>query len=520
MPERFEMGPEDFYAFIAESWAGLGEGTILYDREIYQAIDLFEKENQHHFFAPLTLRIPNETSTKQVDLFTLDSMLGNSMLRLYRYAEKPLAYGNPDDLDLHFLEANIPDDQLIIQENLYNLVREDISLKLRRILNFNLILNFVIIGLSCVIFGFLIYQTLRFFNKRNAFVDIFMRIRNDDVEKEIVAVRQFYNQLCSLDYSQRLNLINKNHKKDKNKEHFSKEAKGSKAKIANTSNLNFKNYKHLLYVFLFMVMLGGLCMVLYVDFSVKKKNIETKVSQAIDANLLFDEFGVAFLTLYQYMKNQPGLTIRNKPFTEEWERAYMKISNSANFFSNLRQTSDQEFLQELDRVLKEDLCTLMYDFSGCFGPVTIARNGLLSMNSFVVENVKAIKSSYDNSNKTYEAVKEIVLSNTLTDLEWAYWLYQPPGFQALEAILKKQVVNNVESSMANTKVLIITFTSCFFIFIWVFLQPLWNAILSEKILLRKMIRLIPINIIKKNSYIKNYVILTSQELLKSIRNLF
>ena len=514
--DRFEMDPETFYNYTVSAYKSVGEELIHSSREIYQAIDLFEDDLQDRFFAPIRVWMPNETSPRFMDIFTFDGLVGNAMLRLYLYSEKLITEGNPDDPDYTFVEQNVMDDQLIVEEDIYHLIREDITLKLERVEDFNLGLNFVIIGFSCVIFGLLVYQTLRFFKKRNTFVDVFMRIRNDDVEKELLVIRQFYDQLCAAECTQKLLTLTG---KTKGKLH-SKEDKSKKAKIANTTNLNYKNYQHLLKVFLFMSMLGGLCMILYVDFRNKKKNIESAVSDAIETNLLFNQFGIAFSTLYEYFQGNSALTMRNKPYSDEWQRAYDEISNSASFFNSLRETDDKEFLRELDEVLKQDLCTLMYDYSGCFGPIAIARNGLLSINSLMLKGASVLKVSYDSSNKTTEAVQELINLDTLIDMEWSYWLYQPPGFQQLEAILKKQVMNNVESSITNSKALIITCTSCFFIFIWVFLQPLWNGILSEKILLRKMIRLIPINIIKKNSYIKHYLILTSQELLKNMRNLF
>jgi len=517
--ERFGLAGDDMYYYFGSMWTGIGEGLLTASKSIYGSIELFEKEYQDEFFEPIRINLPYDNSQRTIDIFVLDTYFDNAMLRIQKFSELPKSDAKSTDPDFLFIRHNTLDDQYIVEENIYNLVTKDISSKLTKIKTFSLALNFVIIGLSIVIFGLLVYQTLVFFRKRNIFVDAFIRIGNEEIEKELQSVQQFYNKQLAADNSGKLATKAKQHKHKERGLLAQKEAKNRKAKIVDTSNLNFRNYKNLFFVLFFMTILSALCTIIYTQLEKMKKNVEEKVAQAVETNLYFNHFSTAFLSLYPYILGDT-ITIKNKPFEEAWQYYYDIISNSAIFFNSLRQTDDEEFLAELDHVLKEDLCTLMYDFTSCFVPITVAKNGLLSINSLIAKGVRFIKESYDSSNKTREAAIEILHTNEFIDVEWAYWLYQPPGLQKLEEILKNRVVKHVDEVIRNTRMLIAIFSVCFLIFIWLFLQPIWNVILTEKILLEKMTRVIPINIIKKNSFIKNYLINNSNGRLKQINNSF
>jgi len=89
------------------------------------------------------------------------------------------------------------------------------------------------------------------------------------------------------------------------------------------------------------------------------------VSRAVRNNIIFGKFGTTFLTLYQYIQDDGGFTLRNNPIEEEWERDYEDIASSVAFFNELRDNDNEEFLKELNDVLLGDLCDVLYNGEGC-----------------------------------------------------------------------------------------------------------------------------------------------------------
>ena len=241
----------------------------------------------------------------------------------------------------------------------------------------------------------------------------------------------------------------------------------------------------------------------------------------VEASLIFIKFGTPFITIYQYIGRDKNLTVRNNPIEEEWYKDYEIITTTGKFFHSLQDIDDPEFQIQLEYLLTDDLCPLVYDdpVIGCSGAREIARQGLIAVNGLLIETMRDLKDTYDQSNKTLEAKREIILKDSLQESENAYWLYIPPGYQVLDKLLRDLIMKNVDIFEKNATVLVTCFSVGFFLFIWLVLFPIWKVLRSERFRLQAMFKIIPINVIRSNSFIKNYVIFNTNGILVPIRKL-
>ena len=230
------------------------------------------------------------------------------------------------------------------------------------------------------------------------------------------------------------------------------------------------------------------------------------MEKAIQMNLLFDKFGVIFLSLYEYMLQDKKITVKNRPVEEVWNEDYLECANSAHFYESLKGELEEDSLQQLNAILSGDLCEVILNGEGCTGVREESKNGLLALNSLIVNAAADIKRSYDSSNKTWEAIYDIYQKDTLEDMEWAYWFYTPPAHLAIEGILKAQLVNSVQSYREKVTITVFCLVGGFcvmILFVWI---PIWRLLLQERKLLKDFVLMLPHNCILDNNFLKAYIV--------------
>jgi hypothetical protein len=113
---------------------------------------------------------------------------------------------------------------------------------------------------------------------------------------------------------------------------------------------------------------------------------------------------------------------------------------------------------------------------------------------------------------------EILNKNSFYLMEWIYWLYQPPAYQQLEGLLKKNILKKGEDFVYNSRIMIICFGFGFFLLIYIAWLPIFKAIRKEREMLRLAFRVIPIGIIMHNRHVKQYLMNNSGGVLSAVRN--
>ena len=442
-------------------------------------------------------------------MFSFDAELTNAVYNLYPESTKPMTDFSVQNKNFRLVLNNVLDDGYIQEELVYKLVQNDVASKLSSIKFFGLMNNFIIVGIGILLFGLIVYSEALFMRKKSIFIEAFFKIKDSDVESELRLVKAFLNSVKKNEQNDALLeevkekfILTRDKRRKKLEAKQIGQLQFAKGKSPDLSKLNTKAYILLISALLFQILIVAVCLTIYAIFSDGKSHIMTQVDRAVEANLLFNNFGTIFLTLYEYIVTDGQMTVRNNPIDKEWERDYQLASQYADYFAKLRDTGDRTFLQELDYLLTGDLCLIMHDHSGCDGAREEAKHGLLAISSLMIKATKTVKDAYDRSDKSLAAIKDILETDELQKTEWSYWLYVPPAFQHLEGLLKTQVLNTIKNFQAQSTGLIVTFTVCILIFTELIWKRIWNTFRYERAKLRKMMRVIPVNIIRENSSLR------------------
>ena len=135
------------------------------------------------------------------------------------------------------------------------------------------------------------------------------------------------------------------------------------------------------------------------------------------------------------------------------------------------------------------------------------------MNALIVNAAADVKRSYDSSNRTLEAIIEVFAKDTLINMELAYWLYTPPAHLAIEAILKKQLFNSVQSYRLSVTLAVFGLVGGFFIMILLVWIPIWKLLLEERSLLKCFVLMLPHNCILDNNLVRTYLFRNAEKAL-------
>jgi hypothetical protein len=181
------------------------------------------------------------------------------------------------------------------------------------------------------------------------------------------------------------------------------------------------------------------------------------------------------------------------------------LLHSVSFFNKIQETVDPIFLEDLETILTGDLCLLQYAFESCVGAREQARLGLIGVNTIVAETAREIKTAYEESDKSFNSVKKIFNKTSYLDMEFIYWLYQPPAYQQLEAILTKNVIKNGVDFGNKSDGLILGFGLGFFLLIYFVWRPVYLALKKNREDVQHVFKILPLSVILNNRYIKQYL---------------
>jgi hypothetical protein len=100
-----------------------------------------------------------------------------------------------DNPELNFIMNNVFDDPFIVEEDIYHLVKEDITLKLNLIEQFADINSIIITILAFFLNISILIQEFVFLRQRRRFVEVIRKIPIIDIEKEVNPIKNFVNAL-------------------------------------------------------------------------------------------------------------------------------------------------------------------------------------------------------------------------------------------------------------------------------------------------------------------------------------
>jgi len=514
LSEGFGHSGLDHWNWLFEFYSHDGNMILETNRKSEALIGYLEPNLKTVMYRPLKVIQNYDKTIRYSNMFELSNLLGNAAIRYYS-TYTGVIYPPADDPINEFMRINSLNDLLVINEELFGLLADDVVKKLDSIEMFIGKALLIILGFSVVIFGLTCLMELNYKRHKIYFAESFIKI-NDHHVSEILEKAKLLKKLVQEEDRNHISLEKLNFVRKLRENKSKNTAKTFTRKSIDISGLNTKTYIFLGLLLIFQLAIGSICFIVYRIFVSGKEQATTQIQRITDLNRVLFTFSSTFLTLYEYLTTDGSSLIRNKPLSEEWEKDFDKLSESSAFFFSLRE-GDANTTSSIDYLLHGDLCKVLFVSDDC--TFEIPRTGIMGMNSFVLNGIEDIKKSYEMSNRTEEAKKEALSMKIFRDVELVHFNNALIAYEEIQAILKNNMFKSLENVKDKSLSIIILFISCFVLFtrfIWV---PIWRDFLRERNAFNRILRIIPIEIIIKNTYLRNFLVLYAGNILFSIRDL-
>jgi len=492
------------------------------NNQIRLSISKIDKSEQPRFYEKLPIQERGTPSiVKQLNSLDACTEIVNAGFRLNSLLpDKPDA----DNPDLTFILENTLNDLVVNNEDIANILLDDNQISLAKVEHTVLILMIVTLVISISIILFVGRSELKFIKRKNNFLDSFLRIKDYELEGTLGVVNSLYTALKDNDRDERLmqKLLAKNLQQsagpDVSKADGKKEHRAFKAKSANTRGMNVITYVNLGLVTSFVlifVLIFGILLGVFVSY---ESSISKLMNRIINTNVNLFQFGLIFTSLYEYISENDSTTIRDEPIGSEWERTYHLLTASNDYFNSFTD-QDATFNDQMVTLLNGNLCSMLFSDRPCATEVTgIGARGILSINAFILKDLREIKDYYDNSDKSPASQITALTMQDFLDVEVAYTIYTTRSYNRLTTVLTSQFNREVDQLMKRS--IIIGVVSV--VILLVLVKFIWLQAISrmeeERKNFRSLMRVIPVNIVMTNRYLKNYLMRNSDRILDSIKN--
>jgi hypothetical protein len=302
-----------------------------------------------------------------VDLFKLDRMIVEAIYRMSHFRTLNFTEQCPEDPNLLFILNNILDDQFIIEESFYDIIKEDIYLKSRYIEGLSSSICFILLAISVVLYAFMVTKELKLICFRSSLAESFGKITQLDLEHHLQKVLNFM-ELYENKQNATSALFSKMNKEAKTRILDTKTAKEERGAGLNQTKLNFRIYILLLLILLMEVLVVGIS---YLNFLLTQSNqneISLHVGNSVHAGNLNANMIVLAVGLYPYMLSNGAATLKNKPFNEVWREIVEEAGSSQDFYLSLLGQLDQDLAGRLRAMYSQDLCEIIIT-DECFEPI-------------------------------------------------------------------------------------------------------------------------------------------------------
>ena len=426
--------------------------------------------------------------------------------------------------NVHFILENASDTLLLAVENSVAILITHLILVISLIIQYKLILLITMGGAFFIIFFASLYHVNNQNIERRNFIQIFLRINDKDAEIAFKRLKEFNNLIKSnhkdRDISKLLKVYENyenytvKHSKIVKKQKFIKIGKETRLK----RNIYIKLF-FLLVVFC-IYQLGFMADYIYTQSYCEQQQIFSLRMVYLDVT--FYHYVLGFVTTYIYIAQNGNFSIEGVPLNSIIDSYLDRISSPADFYLQF-QDAPGYIPPEIDELLKTDLCIKVFsdpqDIDICHQSGDGApQNGLISVMSWIGRTLRTMKNTYDISNKTEDAIKDIFNQTYVKNLEMIFDNVFFWGFEALNSrvnddISGQQALINLGIILRTVFGAMIYATLPLFIGNWVFkyLDNLPNDF-------KKVMKMIPISILRNNTSMKVFLLKISSKILGPIKN--
>jgi hypothetical protein len=258
-----------------------------------------------------------------------------------------------------------------------------------------------------------------------------------------------------------------------------------------------------------------------VIFNQKKNIIKQEVGTIVQVNTNLYDLNLISTAIYEYIQFNGTTNIRTRPINDEWENTYSRVASSQTFFASLFQVQNGNKVTidlELEQLITGDLCQVMNASALIcgLGNGTLG-NGIMGLNSYVLQTLRQVKDTYDSA-KTLANAKKALSMASLVGIEYLYAVMQLPVYEYLGQILEERVETHIQEVDDLLKTPVVVSVVLYIVLGYMLSTQLVRLIREERIRWKKMFRKIPFNVVINNKTFKNFLVKEAGNILSSVKS--
>ena len=510
---RNRHGAGKFDLSLLSNFRDIAPNLAQANNEMRNSMFYFKEEQRKQFYELIPVYYPdNITLNSYHNAFDIHSQLVSSGLRLY--ADLP-ATPAPDNPDLNFIINNTLLNSLLTHDmKVFSLLQEEDARIVNEMAEFVLILLSILIFTGVIVIMVTIKNEVNFIKKKVLFFDHFFRINEVYIRKTINKAGRFYEALKDNNYNEEdvlyeVQSYSQNKSKTWATSHRANEQDHSqlatKKRKANFRAINKESWIGVLTLVGFILWFWVAYAILYAEFMHQKDSIQVYKLQIINTgNFLFCT-NRGLIYLYIYLGGLGDVKILGKSAGEVWSENLKNAIAMTNYFTELMNSQyDEKYEKSIKKLLNGNLC----DLGLIFNPMACYRDGkgatqqgLIGVNNYEFSVMSTLKSKYDTSNKTIEAMKEVYFDSSYAEIERLYFSVMGPSIRELRSVFQELFVMKVE----RFRDIIFTLNKVWLVSFLVLAVIYWKFGLKkmerEKVYFRSILKVIPLNILLSHKYL-------------------
>ena len=420
----------------------------------------------------------------------------------------PLQQINQQNNDMNFILNNTLNGLLGANGKITDILLDDNIFKFQYLTNFMLYSSIACALVGLILYLFLIYHYSKEIERRNKLINMFLWLSESEINKSLKPVKFFESYLSKAEFE--LNTVTmsvfQGHAKPTDSNKIAKKH-GSRKKEIDMTHINLRLLRILLRILISIFVVLIPFIYLTSTIRLKSKQIKADIHSIVKVNRNLYDLTIIASTIYEYVQYNSTTEVLFEPIGKQWEETYYRISMTSDFWIELQDDIRADESSELQALLTHDLCevlNLTSVFCGFYKRAAI-NQGVIGLNSFVLLTMRTVKDMFDTSDRSHASAKAALSYGDFVNVEFLHDLIELPVYQRIAEILEEKVkdsLSKVVKSIKSTVIIVLIaylFQGCFSVLI------ISRNIREEHAKWKKMLRKIPLDLIRSNKTLMNYI---------------
>lgn len=525
---KSDLGADDFEIYCLDQISTVEQELRTYNRDFRVLLAGVKPEIAHEVYNfNITLQLFDSDVNSQIPttgLAIVDFIAGLGF-EISKLSPSEITTDNPI---LKAIIENSLDDLVIRLEEDSTLFHEQIAHELdniQSVLTIVTAISFLIYFFSLLFFA---YVSRRLYNSNTAFFRTFTFLTNNEIfwmENDL----KIFNKAIALSYSDESELIDFSskmrgvevlayHRMSEKKDLQNGKQNGGRAfKTASARNFNRRGWvKYLPFALILAILTALYASILSRSASFESDYKALILNEYSQAQQRLHSQSLSMIGLYLMIAYNGELNLRNNPISEELVTIMNELLDFSTFIKLY--TASDHTSSEIDELINHDFCPKAdANFTSVSDCETIAdgavKRGLSGMDSFMQGVHQNIINDWVKSggNMTIDQRRALLAEQSVIDSEAMYYHYLYPAYVKMIQHIQENVVNESAKEEEILTVISVFFYLLVVVGIAILLFTL-DQMSNQSLRTRKILRMIPCQVILTNMSIKKYLKRTFPEL--------